>query len=103
MIALMFCHWVFDFVFQTDWMARNKSSSLLALIQHCSVYALFGILLGFGWLGWLILFSSHLFIDGITSKINSYLYKKNEIHYFFVSVGFDQFLHFLVLYFMWVV
>src|SRR5690606_13397594 len=36
--ALMFAHWVGDFVLQGRWMANNKSKSLRALGAHVAVY-----------------------------------------------------------------
>lgn len=36
---------------------------------------------------------AHLVIDYFTSKGTAYLYKKGDVHNFFVVIGFDQFLH----------
>ena len=43
------------------------------------------------------LFITHFVIDGITSRITSKLWKANNMHWFFVIVGFDQLLHALVI------
>jgi len=104
-LALLFLHWVADFLLQTDWQAKNKSKNNNALLRHTAIYSLvftiaatiygiytvndfFGLSFGF------ITFVCHTITDYITSRINTYLYAKGDVHNFFVSVGFDQFLHF---------
>ena len=96
-IWLLFSHWVADFILQSDWMAQNKSKRWDALLAHCSVY---GIALGiltlnpiFGLINAFI----HILVDFFTSRLNSYLWDKKEVHWFFVSIGFDQFIHFVTL------
>jgi hypothetical protein len=37
-VALLAVHWVADFVLQTNWQARNKSKSNVALSRHVLVY-----------------------------------------------------------------
>ena len=104
--SVLFAHWVADFVAQTDEQAKAKAKDFDALFAHCSVYALIMTLAGaiFTWvpvsLNGLIVFGygvflSHITIDYFTSKLNSYLYGKGQIHNFFVSVGFDQWLHYV--------
>jgi len=114
-LAILFIHWFADFVLQTDWEAKNKSKSNSALFQHVFKYSLVwvaciilvavaGIVSGFsqediGWSEFMWLFPTitlvcHFATDYVTSRINSKLYAKGKIHEFFVSVGFDQFLHF---------
>jgi hypothetical protein len=107
-ITLLFAHFIADFIFQSDWMAINKSKSVTALVTHTITYSfLVGIILAlfqnklflteemfvFISFTWLI----HTFQDAITSRINSYLWAKEERHWFFVSIGFDQFLHYIQL------
>lgn len=91
-------HFIADFMFQTDWMATNKSKSLYALLIHCITYSSFFIgfipCYGLPLLGWI--FASHFITDFFTSKITAYLYDKNR-HQFFVVIGFDQLIHNLTL------
>jgi hypothetical protein len=97
LVYLLFCHWVADFICQTDWMAQNKSHDVKALIIHCLVYGavmgtmMFNIQFGF----WC--FMLHVPVDFVTSKINKKLWDDKNIHWFFVSVGFDQWIHAVVL------
>ena len=88
---LLFIHWIADFVFQTDEMAKRKSSSKKWLTLHVLVYSAFFIM--FGPIYALVNGLLHWCIDFFTSKASSYLYKQNRIHDFFVVVGFDQMLH----------
>ena len=101
-IYLMFLHWLFDFKFQSHKMATNKSKSVEWLSLHCSVYALLALFLfkpiQDTCMIYLMLLTSHLYIDGISSKITSWLFKKNEYHYFFCVIGLDQILHYMVLF-----
>lgn len=103
MSAILTCHWVADFVFQTDYEAVNKSTSNKALLQHTVKYtivmstlmAIFTFMpiqqaLLFG----LITFPIHTVQDYVTSRINAKLWKDDERHWFFVSIGLDQLLHY---------
>lgn len=119
---IIFIHWIADFVLQTDWQAQNKSKSNFALLSHTSNYSLVWLLpmcLVFGvmkegetteWIFWssiyfgMITFVVHTITDYFTSRLNSKLWSAGKVHYFFVSVGFDQVLHygqlFLTYYFL---
>ena len=113
-LALAFTHWVGDFKFQSNWMALNKGKNTVegakALIQHCFVYAccFAWVSIEFAW----ITFALHLLTDAVTSRVNSKLwFVKAELvsdgpyavpalvfddskrHWFFVSIGFDQYVH----------
>ena len=41
---------------------------------------------------------AHFITDGITSRMTTWLYNKGERHWFFVVIGLDQFLHYVVLF-----
>lgn len=114
----MFMHWLADFVLQTDEQAKSKSKDVIALTGHVWTYTLtmmagFAILtllfdayhftnswrwvlniLAFGG----ITFSTHWCTDYVTSRINSKLWAKGDTHNFFVSVGFDQFIHYATIF-----
>lgn len=110
MIALfcyvLFLHWVGDFICQTRWIANNKSKRWDALTIHVLIYAQ---VLWFG----LLFFSPtgifaitqfvavnaviHWITDAITSRITSYFWAKQNVHGFFVTIGFDQLTHTIVL------
>ena len=104
---IFIAHWFADFVFQTSWMAENKSSNLQALHCHVSAYSLILLLflmnpfytfwneISFEKVIWFVLINGilHGIVDFFTSKISSFFWKTNQIHNFFVTVGFDQLLH----------
>ena len=105
---VLFIHWIADFVFQTDYMAKNKSKNIEVLLAHIMEYlAVIGI--GFLWLGVngvrlaVINSVAHFIIDFFTSKITNNLFSVGKTHYGFVVIGFDQFLHvaFLIYTFNW--
>lgn len=127
--SLLVGHFVADFLFQSDWMALNKSKSWKALGAHVGVYTLtlgfivalgqppaeypYGAIIDFGWF-LLINGIVHFVQDAITSRITSALWFLPQVghgmrpnwiqvelrdtrHWFFVVIGVDQLLHYLVL------
>ena len=103
-ISILFTHWIADFILQTNWMAQNKSKQFRALAAHGSVYTLtlatFAILTFDPLVGALWAITNgllHMLIDYFTSRWSSKLWAKNDIHNFFVVIGFDQLLHAVIL------
>lgn len=107
-LIILLVHWVADFVCQTDYQAKNKSVSNKTLTEHVISYTSIwlSVLMGFGItlnlpfrLMWAIpiTFVCHWITDYFTSRLNTSLYKTNRIHEFFVSIGFDQVLHYVQL------
>lgn len=106
-MSIIFIHWIADFIFQTHWMATNKSKSNIALGLHVFVYSFIvtvGISLIFGlqpilWAAaFCFIFLTHFATDYVTSRMSSYLYAKGDFHNFFVVIGFDQILHYAQLF-----
>lgn len=98
---LIFFHWLADFVFQSDWMAKNKSKSWKALSMHTGAYTFF-LYAGMSPFALsyksaivyvLVNGSAHFIVDAVTSRITSKLYAKGDVHNFFVVVGLDQAIH----------
>lgn len=112
--TIIFIHWVADFVFQTHWQATNKSKNNIALTYHVGTYSLtwlipiailfyigpFNLLGGilFSIMFTCITFICHWITDYYTSRLNSKLWAKGDVHNFFVSVGADQCLHYVQLF-----
>ena len=107
-VVILFLHWIFDFVLQTDEQGKNKSSDFNVLLEHVFLYSWFwcipliiyaimkqgsGILVLFI----PITFICHGIIDYCTSRVGKRLLQKAELtknhHNFFVNIGFDQWLH----------
>lgn len=107
-LAIILIHWLADFVFQTDKMAKGKSKNWNDLLSHTGTYSFiwfcfvpFYVLLNLDtyveWTGTLfvlITFIAHTITDYFTSRLNSKLWAKGDVHNFFVSIGFDQVLHY---------
>jgi len=72
--------------YSTVWLLTANLYSILT--GHYLVLALFPI----------ITFICHWITDYFTSRLNSKLWAKGDVHNFFVSVGFDQVLHYIQLF-----
>ena len=107
--TILIVHWISDFCLQTDKMAKGKSNNMFDLLDHTVTYSVLWIIpiwLLFKYndrtcitshnvpifIG--ITFIFHTITDFITSRINSRLWKEGKIHGFFISIGFDQLLHY---------
>lgn len=91
LLILIWLHFVADFILQSDWMARNKSSSNIALAVHVCVYSIPFILIG--WVYACVNGVVHFGVDWITSRLCAKLYKSGKRHEFFVVLGLDQAIH----------
>ena len=103
-IILLFLHFVGDFIFQSDKIAINKSESIKLLTLHCYVYmSLFYFCFTWskmfynGTIFLLLIFISHFIIDFITSRITKKFFNEGKRYKFFITIGFDQFLHLSIL------
>ncbi len=103
LLILLSIHFVADFVLQSHWMATNKSTSNRALSAHVGVYGL-TFLIALIAMPWLVSVAAilifvivtmllHFATDWVTSRMTSALWKRQEVHWFFVVVGIDQLIH----------
>jgi hypothetical protein len=95
-LGLIILHFFGDFVFQTDWQAKNKSKNLRALLSHTTVYSLC-YLFPLGWKFVLVTFITHTLTDAVTSRMTAHLWAKGHVHNFFVVIGADQVIHYFTL------
>ena len=88
-------HFIADFILQSDYVAQNKSKNNWVLIQHGFIYSLPFILISplYAVANGVI----HIFVDYFTSRVSSKLWAQGKVHWFFVTIGFDQLLHILTL------
>jgi hypothetical protein len=100
-IWLLFAHWVADFVCQSNYIAQQKSKDVQALWIHCFVYGLVMGVLSWNFLFGCLMILFHYPVDYVTSRINADLWQQKRVHGFFVSVGFDQFLHYVIVLVTW--
>lgn len=106
--SILLIHWFADFVIQTHWQATNKSKNNTALTMHVLSYSATWFIISSTYsvltsnplmmLFPVVTFICHWVTDYYTSRLNSKLYAKGDIHNFFVSVGFDQVLHYVQLF-----
>lgn len=114
--TILIIHWIADFWLQTDEMAKGKSSSWKHLLNHTWRYSwiwVFGMWLLFAidqtqlstnqivvrcFLFGGITFVTHTITDYFTSRLNSKLWKEGKSHWFFISIGGDQILHYVQLF-----
>lgn len=95
-VLILWLHFLGDFVFQSDEVAKQKSSDNGVLLQHVILYAL--PLLIIGWLFALINAAIHYGVDFITSRMTSWLWQNELRHWFFIVIGLDQAIHLTCLY-----
>ncbi len=109
-LAILFIHWIADFVFQDVHHAETKHKSVLSMASHVGIYSAIWfiamiprgeiIALQFA----VITFISHYAIDMITSNVTHIHVKKGVFGSripnfgFFTIIGFDQFLHYAQLF-----
>ncbi len=103
LFALLLTHFIADFILQSDAMAKGKSKSIKMLTYHVIVYSLvlFAVFASFP-INNAIIFAFvngllHWITDFFTSRINSYLWNKGDVHNFFVGIGADQLIHYICL------
>jgi hypothetical protein len=114
--SIIFIHWIADFVLQSDKQAKGKSKNWSDLLAHTFTYSTMWVFASCLMLGYvnkgqttqwyvihallfgLITFLCHTITDYFTSRLNSKLWAKGDVHNFFVSVGFDQVLHYIQLF-----
>ena len=107
-LGILGIHWFADFVLQTDKQAKGKSKNWNDLLNHTFTYSMLWLFMGvifhifikeFNFpIFCLITFVAHTITDYFTSRLNSKLWIKGDVHNFFVSVGFDQYLHYIQLF-----
>lgn len=92
---VVWLHFISDFIFQTDKMAKGKSSSTYWLGVHVMVYSLPFLILG--WKYAVVNGLAHFFVDFVTSRASKVQWHKGNVHNFFVVIGLDQALHMTIL------
>jgi len=101
-VVVLWAHFIGDFILQSDYHAINKSKSNLALFEHVLYYSLPLLLAGFiipVSIIWVVANAVlHAAVDYVTSRMTSQLWKDGKRHWFFVTIGADQSLHFTCLF-----
>lgn len=95
-LTIVWIHTIADFVFQTDTMARKKSSSNVWLTLHIITYTIPWLV--FGWIFALVNAVLHWGTDYVTSRMSSSLHKQGKTKAFFIVIGLDQAIHLTTLF-----
>lgn len=98
-VLILFAHFIGDFPMQRiiPTMDTEKSKSIVMLTLHVAMYSL--PLWLFGWFAdidptWVIWnVAAHWIVDFVTSKCTSYFWRNKHEGWFWITIGFDQFLH----------
>ena len=96
MYAIIWLHFVADFVMQSHYVASNKSKNNRVLLYHVCVYGA-PLALVFGWKYGLINAALHFGTDYVTSRLSGKMWRAERVHDFFVVIGADQAVHLMCL------
>lgn len=101
-LLIIWAHWIGDFILQSDYHAQNKSKNSFILGEHVFLYSIplacIGLFIPVS-LVWVFFNAvAHFCTDWITSRITSKLWAKKQVHWFFVTIGADQAIHFTTLF-----
>lgn len=78
-MELLLLHLLGDYVTQTDWMAKNKTTNWHPAIAHGVAYSLPFFILDISALAWFVIFSTHVVIDRF--RLARYMiFAKNWLH-----------------------
>lgn len=100
-LSIILIHFFGDFIIQTDWQAKNKSSNLEALLNHTTTYTLcwlpFCLYYHLGYF-MIITWFFHTITDYLTSRWVKKSFEKQDYHMGFVKIGLDQCGHYIQLF-----
>lgn len=83
MIELLYklfaCHFVGDYVLQTDFLAKSKGSNLWHMIAHCVLYTVpFAIVFEIDWRIAVVL-ATHIIVDNLKARWNKIGYVTDQL------------------------
>ena len=87
-IYLIFaCHFIGDYVLQTDFLAKTKGQNWWHLIAHCVLYTVpFAVAFGIDWRLAVVL-GSHLIIDSLKTRWNKISYAEDQWWHLMIATG----------------
>lgn len=89
-IKIIMCHFIGDYVLQTDYIAREKGKDFYVLLAHCVCYATpFAVAFGVDHrIVWLIL--SHFVVDALKARYKQFGIVMDQILHFIVAFWFSM-------------
>ena len=96
LIAIIWIHFIADFLLQPDEMGIMKSKNNVVLGIHALVYSMPFVCVGIKY----ALFNcvAHFVVDWLSSRTTTYFFERKKRHWFFVTIGADQAVHMTVLF-----
>ena len=103
LVLLVLMDFVADFIFQSDYIAINKSSNNWVLALHVFLYSLPFLYFGVAFAA--VTFLLHFATDFVSSRVAGHFYRNDQRHWFFVTIGADQAIHMISLFaaYVWLV
>jgi len=95
LLIIIWLHFFADFLFQYDRMAIEKGHNWKYLFFHGEIYTATFLL--FNPIYAVVNGILHIVVDFATSKLITYFSTNNQRHWFFVTIGMDQAIHFTCL------
>lgn len=107
--SIIIGHFIADWLLQNRELATTKSRSLFHLSAHVGIYCMAMLCVSYftfdnfekALLFTIFNTSLHFLTDFLTSKLTTYFYVTKNDSYFWHTIGFDQTLHFLPLYWIY--
>lgn len=90
-IAIVWIHFISDFVLQSTYMATHKAKYINVLFKHASIYTIPFLLFGIKYA--VINGVLHFVIDYFSSAMTSSFYKRDKMRHFWLTIGCDQAIH----------
>lgn len=78
-ILFLLCHFVGDFILQSDWMAMNKSRKSIPCLVHVLIYTACFLVLTVSWKALLFIGLTHFMLDRFHTPLKRLLWLKNHI------------------------
>ena len=94
-LAVVWIHFIMDFVLQPRWIADNKGKKLSVLTLHCIMYSL-----PFAFIDPIYAAVNcvlHLGVDSVSSRITSHFWDTGNDFGLFATIGVDQAVHLTIL------
>lgn len=95
-LLILFLHFLGDFALQTRNMSERKYKSIKWLSIHAGTYAVPFLVLGPSFA--VVNGVGHFMIDFVSSKITRYFFRYKNWFWFWLTIGIDQALHFILLF-----
>lgn len=78
-MAIMMCHFMGDYVLQSDFIANTKGKNWYHLVVHCALYTLpFIICFGLDW-RCAVIFLTHIPIDALKARYHKITYTQDQL------------------------